>query len=654
MVLALLAGMLSLQAQEQGKTQALVDEKPVGQPHALVADKRSAKMTATERAEVLSALGQKGHVGAGGRGILERIGATDYAVVHVEFVSERARKTFSFPGATPFAQVGAFADMLISSEAAFDAVTLSPDVVWLERAAEITVPPPPLLVLGAPTRGIPERLAQGGAAGYTGKGVILAIIDTGIDFRNPDFILSGPGLPSSRRLYFWDTAIPHAYRPGGPGTYPPLSYPNRTPVGTLYEWEHLTADLRAAPLTRRIPATDEQGHGTAAAGIAAGNGSSSSGTQPGVAPDADIIAVSIGPNLETAFLLDAILEWLDGIARKKNKPLAVSCSFGTHAAGHDGTSIRERHISAIFAPNTPGRAILISAGNDRRVNVHAKFSVAGQFAPGTLAWEAERPAAIHLYFNMPKPEGFIPSDLYYDILRGTALREVSKVTFNPIAREWVMTIKVNAGTGGVIFYTASGAQIGADAYFLNPRVGQFRETVAFHGEQVEAPATAINAIAVGSYDWNDRFVGKTMQSCGAAIQIGSLSCYSSPGFSRQIPPFSTPGYVKPEIAAPGQVYEAPYAHLPDGQPVEPKDTKWDVDATGKLVLFNGTSAATPYTAGVVALMMQKKPNLTGGEIKRLFQRYATSDFSTYETPNPLWGYGKLDLEAVERILRNLR
>jgi hypothetical protein len=97
MALALLAGVLSLRAQEQGKTQAPADGKPVGQPHALVADKTGAKMTAAERAEVVSALGQKGRARAARQGILERIGATNYAVVHVEFASARDER-FPFPG----------------------------------------------------------------------------------------------------------------------------------------------------------------------------------------------------------------------------------------------------------------------------------------------------------------------------------------------------------------------------------------------------------------------------------------------------------------------------------------------------------------------------------------------------------------------------
>jgi subtilisin family serine protease len=68
------------------------------------------------------------------------------------------------------------------------------------------------------------------------------------------------------------------------------------------------------------------------------------------------------------------------------------------------------------------------------------------------------------------------------------------------------------------------------------------------------------------------------------------------------------------------------------------------------MLFNGTSAATPYTAGVVALMFQKKPALTLGQIRELLKNNASHDGFTATLPNPSWGYGKLDLAAVKRIL----
>jgi hypothetical protein len=60
-------------------------------------------------------------------------------------------------------------------------------------------------------------------------------------------------------------------------------------------------------------------------------------------------------------------------------------------------------------------------------------------------------------------------------------------------------------------------------------------------------------------------------------------------------------------------------------------------------------------AGIVALMMQKKPNITVGEIKNLLQRHASADRDTTGlVPNTQWGYGKLDIAAVKTTLADIR
>jgi subtilisin family serine protease len=86
--------------------------------------------------------------------------------------------------------------------------------------------------------------------------------------------------------------------------------------------------------------------------------------------------------------------------------------------------------------------------------------------------------------------------------------------------------------------------------------------------------------------------------------------------------------------------------------VNPKE--WHVDSSGNYILFNGTSSAAPYTAGVIALMLQKRPSLTSGEIKSLLERNATQDSYTGAVPNQKWGYGKLDLAAVRATLNAIR
>ena len=124
------------------------------------------------------------------------------------------------------------------------------------------------------------------------------------------------------------------------------------------------------------------------------------------------------------------------------------------------------------------------------------------------------------------------------------------------------------------------------------------------------------------------------------MKIGSLSDYSNPGYLR------IGKTVKPEITSPGQWFTAAAAI----------NSPANRDTTGLYRQFNGTSAATPYTAGVVALLMEKNPEITLGEIKTALQKSASPpsklndpDHAT-PLPNPYWGYGKLDRAAVERML----
>jgi subtilisin family serine protease len=77
-----------------------------------------------------------------------------------------------------------------------------------------------------------------------------------------------------------------------------------------------------------------------------------------------------------------------------------------------------------------------------------------------------------------------------------------------------------------------------------------------------------------------------------------------------------------------------------------------VDATGKYQAFNGTSAATPYTAGIVALLFEREPALTSGEIKRRLREAARVDDHTGKPPTAKAGAGKLNMEAVKLLFKS--
>src|SRR5215470_1549349 len=185
-------------------------------------------------------------------GAVAAVGKTTFVAFNVEFDSEESQRKFTPPGTRGsvgvFNRFDRFADVLIAynaqAEANLNAICRSPGVVWLEQAGAVEVPPPSRTRRGPRPKGEVEKIVRGGVDGLTGKGVIVAIVDSGVDFRNPDFITyDAQGRPTSRLLYLWDTTN-YAFNARNLGTKPPITYPNGTPVGTIYTREQLTNELR--------------------------------------------------------------------------------------------------------------------------------------------------------------------------------------------------------------------------------------------------------------------------------------------------------------------------------------------------------------------------------------------------------------------------
>jgi len=576
-----------------------------------------------------------------------------YVVINVEFENTAARLAFHQPDLTVFNAVDRFADIFISDgqfDRALDNIAKRTDVVWLEPIGIVRVPPKPKPGPVSPSRQVPEQIVRDGLKGLTGRGVIIAVIDSGVDFRNPDFVTyDDGGRPTSRLLYLWDTTS-NAFDSSGLGSKPPLSYPNGASIGTLYTREQLTADLRSR--SNRIPATDLNGHGTACAGIAAGNGQNDhrqNGRKRtatiGVAPEADLIAVRIGKSdegLENGYLLNAAVGWLDKAAGAR--PLVISQSFGGHRGGHDGELIKERELNALLSLSRRGRAIVAAAGNEGTESFHSQVTFGGKTAAALITWQTPEETDLNIYLNSSDDDILIAP-------AGKTKLKVGKGWINPFTNQFVVQVSVPAGEGGLWIFDNSGRTNTADLYMRNEDA-VFDSVVVSHSTLINTPATAQNVIAIGSYDWNDMFELSNgpvsfRDLCGynRALTIGGLSCYSNSGYSRT-------GAVKPEITAPGEWFAASYAKNLDGSGV---GTDWTIDRTGKYVAMNGTSAATPYTAGVIALMLQKRPTLTFGEIRRLLlTKASSSELVTGPVPNPNWGYGKLDYASVERILNEIK
>ena len=160
----------------------------------------------------------------------------------------------------------------------------------------------------------------------TGKGILVACVDSGIDYSHPDF-RNQDG--TTRILRLWDQSIPGN---------PPKGYV----IGTEYTSEQINAALAAetkAERERIVPSRDLSGHGTGVMGIAAGNGRASDGVYRGVAYESDLIVVKLGVSRKGGFpRTTELLQGIDYVLRQAvtlGKPVALNLSFGNNYGSHE-------------------------------------------------------------------------------------------------------------------------------------------------------------------------------------------------------------------------------------------------------------------------------------------------------------------------------
>ena len=164
--------------------------------------------------------------------------------------------------------------------------------------------------------------------GLDGNGTLLAVIDSGIDYRHNEFIRDG----KSRILELWDQQAEYQ-----------KEYVNPYELGRIYTNEELNAILDGN-YTGSLPSEDRSGHGTQVTAIAAG-------TNIGVAPQTELLIIKVGS--DTASRLPTTLGMILGIdyaLRKgieRNQPISVNLSYGNNYGSHKGDSLMENYINDV-------------------------------------------------------------------------------------------------------------------------------------------------------------------------------------------------------------------------------------------------------------------------------------------------------------------
>jgi subtilisin family serine protease len=503
---------------------------------------------------------------------------------------------------------------------------------------------------------------------YKGSGIIVGVIDSGIDWKHHDF-RKNSDTTKTRILYLWDQTDGRS----GIG-------PTGFNYGAEYDTTEINNELDGTP-AGFVLAKDLSGHGTHVASTAAGDGSTSSGTYTGVAPEADLIVVKAG---NEGFSTTNIINGISYIRQKAvaaGKPFVINLSLGGHDGAHDGTGQEEVAIETELAGGN-GRQIVIAAGNEGSDAIYGggtltataskvfTFSIPTYTAESgslndfvffslwykngdTYSVSVKTPNNTTVTANTGATQTNATANGFVRIANGVggtnskgAKECVIEVYDNsssqpPSAGTWTVTVTANTvSQGGTFDLWLAGSTIVGN---VNGDPVEFSSGHSF-AKLVGMPGTAENSITVGSYvtKWSWQALSGSTFAYQGTDRTNNFSLFSSMGPTRD-------GRQKPDISAPGQAIGA--ARSADAS----FQSALLLAPAGKYVIEQGTSMASPHVAGLVALMLQAKPTLTPAEIRTKINGTAVKDGLTGASASAQWGHGKVDAQAaVQEVLSVFR
>lgn len=469
----------------------------------------------------------------------------------------------------------------------------------------------------------------------TGRGVLVAVLDSGIDyfhddFRNPD------GTTRIRAL--WDQTLDRVF--------------------TEEEINEALEKEKRSEAREVVPSLDGSGHGTSVAGIAAGNGRESDGAYRGVAYESELLVVKLGTAREEGFprtteLMRAV-NFVVKRAVEMRMPLAVNISFGNTYGSHDGTGLLETFLDDIG--NFGRTTIVVGSGNEGASAGHisGRLSVTGSSASGiyntsgtysasgTSGTGNRSPARADL--SVAPYETGVSVQLWKSYIdRFTvSLQTPSGERLGPLSEQLGPVRFRYRGTQVLVYHGKPGPFSTAQEIYFDfiPDEGSYVESGIW--TFFLDPQKIVN----GRYDlwlpssavlnFSTRFLESTPDTTltipSSAAKVITVGAYNS--VTNSYADFSGRGFtrltdqVKPDLCAPGVGLMAP-------------------GNGGGYRTVTGTSFAAPVVAGSAALLMQwgivkgNDPFLYGEKVKAYLQRGARQLPGFEEYPNPQLGWGTL-------------
>ncbi|HEU4719420.1 MAG TPA: S8 family peptidase [Bacteroidia bacterium] len=487
---------------------------------------------------------------------------------------------------------------------------------------------------------------------YFGDGVIMGMIDSGIDFNHPDFKDS---LGRTRILYIWDQRDTT-----GPGPAP-WNY------GTLWD----SAQINAGQCTHNDLAY--YGHGTHVTGIAAGNGRSTTARDySGGASHSDIIMVALDfYGIYSAVSVADAAAFIYEKAQSLGRPCVINASVGDYGGSHDGQDLMALMIDSLL--DTPGRAFVCAVGNAGNEPIHLSYPLSSDtnftwFVNTANGFQLQLWADTNNFNNAHFNIGCTRESDWHDIgsnaftdiqsnlgiystdtIKNSAQQRIAlvyrygSIQGSAYSQEILVVPDSSNGYDFSLNLTGSGLfHLWSFDYKPNnfPTTGQYPKMVYY--KQTDTTHTVCSSftcsqrtITVGNYvnrsTWMD--VNNNWET-DTTVTAGAIMWNSSVGPTRD-------GRQKPDITAPGanDISCAVISTLPGFISGIPQY----VGVGGFHIVGGGSSASSPVVAGSVALYLQLHPAANWQDCHDAVVFCAKQDtFTGTNLPDYTWGYGKMD------------
>lgn len=495
---------------------------------------------------------------------------------------------------------------------------------------------------------------------YTGKGVVVGVMDIGFDLTHPNFY--SRDTTEYRIKQLWDMISADTVG-------------STLPVGRDYVGK---SELLALKHCRDGL---DQTHGTHTLGIAAGSGYNS--PYRGLAPESDICIVANAVTDDIVYIdsadyykytsaTDALgFKYIMDYAAKEHKPCVISFSEGGE---QDFWGYSQLYYEMLGKLTGPGRIIVSAAGNEGG-NKSWFRKPAGVSAAGTFIRSYTSQSVLTAKSALPFTLRVVG---YYGEDRDTLLADMGQVV---LASDSVLNASLHLGTDSVKLlveaypscYSAydtcyditlestrgalgSSPLVSVEVLGARADVEVFRVEGTFFqtplnpqlsaGERshnVLSPASAPCVICVGGTYYRPGIVNYQGEwKPSPTGEYGEWGAYSSVG-----PTFD--GRIKPDVVAPGSNIISSYSSYYLQNHPKANDLRWDVahfGFNGRTYAWNsssGTSMSCPAVAGAIALWLQAKPDLTMEEVIDVFSHTCRHYDEKLSYPNNYYGYGEIDV-----------